>query len=58
MSAQPETANKHVRPFYWSVRRELWENRSLYLAPLIVERVQAVEHGHDERGKHDHHRGH
>lgn len=24
------------RPFYWSVRRELWENRSLYFAPLIV----------------------
>src|SRR5258707_627362 len=24
------------RPFYWSVRRELWENRSLYVAPLIV----------------------
>ena len=25
-----------TRPFYWSVRRELWENRSTYLAPLIV----------------------
>ena len=25
-----------VRPFYWSVRRELWENRAIYLAPLIV----------------------
>jgi ABC-2 type transport system permease protein len=24
------------RPFYWSVRRELWENRSIYAAPLIV----------------------
>ncbi|MGZ8781352.1 MAG: ABC transporter permease, partial [Thermoanaerobaculia bacterium] len=24
------------RPWYWSVRRELWENRSIYLAPLIV----------------------
>lgn len=23
-------------PFYWSVRRELWENRSIYLAPLIA----------------------
>ncbi len=22
--------------FYWSVRRELWENRSIYLAPLTV----------------------
>jgi ABC-2 type transport system permease protein len=25
-----------TRPFYWSVRRELWENRSLYIAPLIA----------------------
>ena len=25
-----------VRPFYWSVWRELWENRSIYIAPLIV----------------------
>lgn len=24
------------RPLYWSVRRELWESRSVYLAPLIV----------------------
>ena len=29
-----------TRPFFWSVRRELWENRSLYLAPLIVAVVQ------------------
>lgn len=25
-----------TRQFYWSVRRELWENRSIYLAPLSV----------------------
>ena len=25
-----------MQRFYWSVRRELWENRSLYLAPLGV----------------------
>nr|MEA2796967.1 type transport system permease protein [Phenylobacterium sp.] len=25
-----------TRPFYWSVRRELWENRSVYIAPLAV----------------------
>ncbi len=25
-----------TRPFYWSVRRELWENRSLYIAPLAI----------------------
>jgi ABC-2 type transport system permease protein len=24
------------RPFYWSVLRELWENRSLYIVPLVV----------------------
>ena len=24
------------RPFYWSVRRELWENRWIYLAPLAA----------------------
>ena len=24
------------RNFYWSIRRELWEHRSIYLAPLIV----------------------
>ena len=29
-----------VRPFYWSVWRELWENRSIYIAPLIVAAVQ------------------
>ena len=25
-----------TRPFYWSVWRELWENHSIYIAPLIV----------------------
>jgi ABC-2 type transport system permease protein len=25
-----------TRPLYWSVRRELWENRSITIAPLIV----------------------
>jgi ABC-2 type transport system permease protein len=28
-----------TRPFYWSVWRELWENRSIYVAPLIVAMV-------------------
>jgi len=28
--------NMPSRPLFWSVRRELWENRSIYLAPLIV----------------------
>src|SRR5712691_3931988 len=29
-----------TRPMSWSVRRELWENRSIYIAPLIVAAVQ------------------
>ena len=29
-----------TRPLYWSVRRELWENRSIYMVPLIVAAVQ------------------
>jgi ABC-2 type transport system permease protein len=28
-----------TRPFYWSVRRELWENRSVYIAPLAAAAV-------------------
>ena len=28
-----------TRPLYWSVRRELWEYRSIYLAPLAVAAV-------------------
>jgi ABC-2 type transport system permease protein len=30
------TANSSIRPFYWSIRRELWEYRVLYLAPLMA----------------------
>src|SRR5215471_1038833 len=33
------TAMSEPRPFYWSVRRELWENRSVYVAPLAVAAV-------------------
>ncbi len=29
-------AMRATRPFYWSVRREIWENRSLYIAPIAV----------------------
>jgi ABC-2 type transport system permease protein len=25
-----------TRPFYWSVWREIWENRSIYVAPILV----------------------
>ena len=27
---------RETRPMYWSIRRELWENRSIYIAPLAV----------------------
>jgi len=30
------TPGPATRPLYWSVRRELWENRSIYIAPLIA----------------------
>jgi ABC-2 type transport system permease protein len=35
-NAMPEPALIATRPFYWSVRRELWEHRSIYLAPLAA----------------------
>jgi ABC-2 type transport system permease protein len=42
-NAFPETpvdshpaATTVTRPLFWSLRRELWENHSVYLAPLIV----------------------
>ncbi len=47
-NAVPESLNPHgmapaamaaTRPLYWSVRRELWENRSLYIAPLAMAAV-------------------
>jgi len=41
-SAPPSTPHRPARPFYWSVRRELWENRSLYLAPLAVAALALV----------------
>ena len=34
--AAPAAAPHPVRPFYWSVMRELWENRSLFIAPLVA----------------------
>jgi ABC-2 type transport system permease protein len=46
-NAVPESVGSQVtaaatsvtRPLYWSVRRELWENRSIYIAPLAVAAV-------------------
>src|SRR6267143_1368139 len=32
----PGHSHSPTRPFYWSVLRELWENRSIYIAPSIV----------------------
>jgi len=29
-------------PMYWSIRRELWENRSIYIAPLAVAAVSLL----------------
>ena len=30
------TSLSATEPLYWSIRRELWENRSIYIAPLAV----------------------
>jgi len=35
----PAATMNSTRPFYWSVRRELWEYRSIYIAPLVVAAV-------------------
>ena len=32
----PADKSATPQPFYWSVRRELWENRSIYIAPILV----------------------
>jgi ABC-2 type transport system permease protein len=34
--AQARLAPSHTRPLLWSLRRELWENRSVFVAPLAV----------------------
>ena len=34
--SQGTAAMPATRPLYWSMRRELWENRSIYIAPLAV----------------------
>jgi ABC-2 type transport system permease protein len=39
-STAPRDTTEKTRPMYWSVWRELWENRSIYIAPLIVAAVQ------------------
>jgi ABC-2 type transport system permease protein len=37
-------ATSQTRPFYWSVRRELFENRYVYMAPLAVAAVFLFAH--------------
>jgi ABC-2 type transport system permease protein len=41
LASQPTTSAvmSDTRPMYWSVRRELWENRSIYIAPLAAAAV-------------------
>ena len=38
--SDPGYNTEKTRPMYWSVWRELWENRSIYIPPLIVAAVQ------------------
>ena len=42
MGSQLPAPISPARRLYWSVRRELWENRSIYLAPLAVAAVFLV----------------
>ena len=42
MSAEANTASiarSTTQPMYWSILRELWENKSIYIAPMIVSGV-------------------
>ncbi len=41
-SSNEKTRTSFTHPFYWSVRRELWENKSIYLAPVILAVIQLV----------------
>jgi ABC-2 type transport system permease protein len=40
----PPAAASLTHPLYWSVRRELWENRYVYMAPLTVAAVFLIGH--------------
>jgi ABC-2 type transport system permease protein len=37
-----EQTSNPTRPFYWSVRREIWENRAIWLAPVAVAGIVLV----------------
>ena len=45
MNSGPGENPNPIQPFYWSVRRELWENRSIYMAPLIAAGVVLIGFG-------------
>jgi ABC-2 type transport system permease protein len=36
MTPESTAGQAETKPLCWSVRRELWENRSIYIAPLVV----------------------
>ncbi len=38
-------AMSETRPIYWSIRREIWENRSIYVAPLAVAAIYLLGFG-------------
>ena len=35
----PPASLSQTRPLYWSIRREIWENHSIYVAPLAIAAV-------------------
>src|SRR6266480_4241027 len=41
-SSASQAITPAARPLYWSVWRELWENRSIYIAPLIVAAFEVI----------------
>ena len=47
---QPNINNGETRSFCWSVKRELWENRSIYIVPLIVAGVELFGFAVSTRG--------
>jgi ABC-2 type transport system permease protein len=40
--AVASASRAQIRPLRWSVRRELWENRSLYIAPVAMAAVYLI----------------
>ena len=42
MSSTATPVPAATRPVYWTIRRELWENRSIYIAPAVVGLLEVV----------------